>query len=195
MDTARYYLALLALITTPPAFLWWFLIHPFIKTWRRLGTATTYTVVLALSILCGWALYQVRRPLLSEEFGFSMHLTILAVISYLIAMAIEIACRRQLKLRVLVGLPEVSAADGGSLLTEGIYGRVRHPRYLSVFFGIVAVALFTNYLAMYVLALVTVPTARLLVVFEERELRDRFGSQYVEYCRRVPRFFPELRRG
>ena len=32
-----------------------------------------------------------------------------------------------------------------------------------------------------------------IVVLEERELRDRFGSTYEEYSRRVPRFFP--RRG
>jgi protein-S-isoprenylcysteine O-methyltransferase Ste14 len=192
MDAARYYVALVALITMPPAFLWWFLIHPFVKTWLRLGTATTFTVVLALSILFGWAIYQVRRPLLSTEFGFSVPLAVLALFSYLVAVAIELACRRHLKIKILVGLPEVST-DGGRLLTAGIYGRIRHPRYVSVFFGLVAVALFTNYLAMYVYALAALPTARLLVVFEERELRDRFGAEFDAYCRRVPCFVPRMR--
>ena len=33
----------------------------------------------------------------------------------------------------------------------------------------------------------------LIVLFEERELRDRFGEAYAEYARRVPRFVPRWR--
>jgi protein-S-isoprenylcysteine O-methyltransferase Ste14 len=29
-----------------------------------------------------------------------------------------------------------------------------------------------------------------LVLLEERELRDRFGAEYEEYCRQVPRWIP-----
>jgi protein-S-isoprenylcysteine O-methyltransferase Ste14 len=29
-----------------------------------------------------------------------------------------------------------------------------------------------------------------VVLLEERELRDRFGAEYDEYCRRVPRYIP-----
>lgn len=60
----------------------------------------------------------------------------------------------------------------------------------AVLLGTVAVAFFTNYLAVYIVAVLIVPALYLVVVLEERELRDRFGEQYVEYCRRVPRFFP-----
>jgi len=30
----------------------------------------------------------------------------------------------------------------------------------------------------------------LIVQLEERELRERFGTEYEAYCRRVPRFVP-----
>ena len=36
-----------------------------------------------------------------------------------------------------------------------------------------------------------VPTLYLIVLLEERELRDRFGEEYEAYCRRVPRFVPK----
>jgi protein-S-isoprenylcysteine O-methyltransferase Ste14 len=32
-----------------------------------------------------------------------------------------------------------------------------------------------------------------VVRLEERELRERFGTAYEEYCRRVPRFVLKLR--
>jgi protein-S-isoprenylcysteine O-methyltransferase Ste14 len=61
---------------------------------------------------------------------------------------------------------------------------------MAVWLGTVAVALFANYLAVYVLALVLVPALYLVVVLEERELRERFGEDYVTYSQRVPRFIP-----
>jgi protein-S-isoprenylcysteine O-methyltransferase Ste14 len=30
-------------------------------------------------------------------------------------------------------------------------------------------------------------------LFEEPQLRERFGESYIEYCRHVPRFIPRLR--
>ncbi len=54
-------------------------------------------------------------------------------------------------------------------------------------------AFIANYLGMDILFALTVPAIYFIVVLEERELRDRFGSTYEEYSRRVPRFFP--RRG
>ena len=46
---------------------------------------------------------------------------------------IEIACRKHLKFKTLVGAPELARdGKGGELPSEGIYGRVRHPRYVGV---------------------------------------------------------------
>ena len=30
------------------------------------------------------------------------------------------------------------------------------------------------------------------MLLEERELRERFGTEYEDYCRRVPRYLPKL---
>jgi protein-S-isoprenylcysteine O-methyltransferase Ste14 len=31
------------------------------------------------------------------------------------------------------------------------------------------------------------------VLLEERELAERFGAEYLDYCRRVPRYVPRRR--
>ena len=53
-----------------------------------------------------------------------------------------------------------------------------------------AVALSTDYLGIYVMALAISPALYLGVVLEEKELRDRFGVEYAAYSERVPRFIP-----
>lgn len=191
MEKTRYFLALLTVVTLPPAFLFWFVLHPFIHFWRRLGTGATYLVVVGAMVLVGWGVAELRGPLLAVDFGFQPVLAGVAALSYLGAVAIELRCRRHLKLRILVGLPEVVSDDpGGRLLTEGIYSRLRHPRYVSVILGLLAAACFTNYLAVWSLFLLTFPIVHLLVWVEEKELKERFGEAYLEYADRVPRFLP-----
>lgn len=191
LDEARYFLALLTLVTYPFALAFWLLVHPFVKFWRRLGPAISYSILILLAVLFGVAAWRVRGPLLAVEYGTGPALWIAAALLYALAFTIERSCRRHLKLSILVGLPELRREGGDAvLLSDGIYGRVRHPRYLAVFAGTLAVALFSNYLATWIVAVAT-PLALLAIVhFEERELRERFGAAYDEYAQRVPRFVP-----
>lgn len=191
MNIARYIVALLVIATFPSGILFWFVVHPFIGFWRRQGAKITYTVVIALLLAVATVLVLARGVLLETEYGTNYVLVALAGVFYLVAAAIELQCRKHLKFRTLVGMPElVPEPATGKLLTAGIYGRVRHPRYVSAFFGVVAVALFSNYLAAYVIAGAMVPVLHALTFFEERELHDRFGEEYAAYSRRVPKFVP-----
>lgn len=193
MDKARYALALVVLVSMPPGIFFWYLVHPFVRQWRKVGPAVTYTTVSLVMILLGVGIYRFREPLLSVDFGFNRWLSWLALAVYLMAVVVEIMCRRHLKLGVLVGLPELKPTDSpGVLLTEGIYGRVRHPRYLGITIALLAIALFTNYLATYLLFGVCTVLMWGLMLIEERELRARFGDQYEQYSRRVPRFIPRF---
>ena len=95
-----------------------------------------------------------------------------------------------LSLRTLVGAPELNAESRGVLLRDGIFARVRHPRYLGASLGLAATALFANHLGTYLLLAVFLPGIYVVTVLEERELVARFGDAYREYQRRVPRFLP-----
>jgi protein-S-isoprenylcysteine O-methyltransferase Ste14 len=143
----------------------------------------------------GTAIYGIREPLLRVRFGFSGPLSVVGVI--LLAIGFYIGIRRMpyLKISVMLGVPELSKQEGkGKLLTEGIYGVIRHPRYLEIGFSLAGIALFVNYLAVYILFIVYVPVIYIVVLLEERELRQRFGEEYDMYCRKVPRFIPKFGR-
>jgi protein-S-isoprenylcysteine O-methyltransferase Ste14 len=46
---------------------------------------------------------------------------------------------------------------------------------------------------MWVIAAIWTALMLLAIAFEERELRTRFGAEYDEYARQVPRFLPAWR--
>ena len=191
MDRVRYGVALIFLMLMPGALLYWFSIHPFVRFWRGVGVRATMAVHIAMIAVVGFGIYLLRDLLLAVEYGANPLLMAISVPVLIASMVLRRALGRQLKLRTLVGIPELAAAPGAQrLLCEGIYARIRHPRYLEIFIALVFYALFTNYLAAYVVMAASVPTLLGIIHFEERELRDRFGEEYVRYCARVPRFWP-----
>ena len=194
LDKVRYVIALITVVSTPAAVVWWLIVHPFIGFWRRLGPFLTYVIMAVLSLASIALLVALRGPILRIEFGTNYTLIAIGALLYAVSLFVEIRTRKHLKVRILVGVPELLPEKlGPGLLTEGIYSQVRHPRYLAVTLGMFAFALFTNYLAMYVLALLVIPGLYWVVLVEEKELRDRFGSEYVSYSERVPMFFPRKR--
>lgn len=190
MDGVRYVFALLWLVSFP-TLLFWIGLHPYVAFWRRMGLTATYTILLTGCATLSVLLYSLRGPLLAVEFGTHPALWALTALAYGGAVAVETRARRHLKVRTLFGVPELRGeASRDVLLTEGIYAKVRHPRYVGVFLGYLASAFFANHLLLYV----AVPGVALLlhtiVLLEERELLHRFGDAYADYMRRVPRYLP-----
>lgn len=196
IDTVRYVLAFLVLASHPPGILLWVAIHPFAASWRRLGPVWTYgllSVPVAAYIVAVWHL---RHWLLRVDFGFSLVTTVFAVVCLVVGYLLNRARRKHLSFGTLSGIPELSKQKyPGALLTEGIYGRLRHPRYVEVCFWVSGYALFANYLTTYLVVLLSFPVLFVVVLMEERELRERFGEEYEAYCQRVPRFFPRRSSG
>jgi protein-S-isoprenylcysteine O-methyltransferase Ste14 len=192
IDTVAYWLALLTIVMVPPFMFVWYLVHPFAGFWRRLGPIRTYTSLILLMLPTMGLIYNLREPLLRIHYGVNWLLVILAVQFFVISVLIGIIRMRHLKPSIMIGLPEISGGgDPGKLLTEGIYAKVRHPRYVEVWLGLLALALFTNYLVLYILVFLFVPLTYGVVLMEEKELRERFGEEYEKYCRDVPRFLPK----
>ncbi len=193
MDSIRYYVALGMLISVTPMILFWLLIHPFVQFWRRIGPGRTYPIV-AIPIFFGMvALFLVRKPLLTIEYGTNYPLVICGISCYVVHVFLGVFIHRQLTPSLILGLPELARErHPQGLVTEGIFARVRHPRYIQFLIALLGLSLFSNYLACYVLFAIWLPVIYLIVLLEERELRERFGKEYEEYCRRVPRFLPKF---
>lgn len=189
MNTARYVIGVALLMALPPAIFLWFAIHPFARFWRRIGAGWTY-VLLSPGVVGWMVLSFVRREaLLGADLGTQLYLLGPAAACLMTGIVVAVLRRRQLSSRIVAGLPELSPQKHqGKLITTGIYARMRHPRYLEVMLFTAAYAFFANYVGVYVAMVLSVPALYVVVVLEERELSDRFGLEYEEYCRRVPRF-------
>lgn len=193
MNTFRYVIAVVIMVGLPPGLLMWFVVHPFAPFWRRLGTRWTYTILIGGMLLLMIGTYVIRDFLVGTDLGTNVVTMLLAIPCVAMAAVIGLKRRRYLTFRILAGVPEVSATSQGTLLTEGPYAVIRHPRYVEAMLAVLAYALVASYVGTYVLFLATIPAIYLIVILEERELRDRFGEQYDEYCRAVPRFLPRSR--
>ncbi len=192
METLAYFVALLNVMFLTPALFLWLFIHPFAAWWRRLNLSPVvyFTIMAVYFAVLAAVIFWFREPILRVRFGVSVPLTIIAIPLLIFSQYIRFQHRKHLKPAVMLGLPEVTKDRPGKLLTEGIYGKIRHPRYVEVEIALTAIALFCNYLAVYILLATMVPAFYLVVILEERELKDRFGEEYEQYCRRVPRFVP-----
>ena len=83
---------------------------------------------------------------------------------------------------------KVLCLDAGKLATAGPYRWSRNPQYLGWFLFLLGFAL--NDWSLWCLAalLAVAISLHLLVLVEEEHLLRIFGEQYVEFCRKVPRY-------
>jgi len=92
-----------------------------------------------------------------------------------------------------VGTP-APVAPTEHLVVGGLYRYVRNPMYLAVAATIVGQALLLGQPILLLYAGVFgVAVASFVHWYEEPTLRRRFGSEYDEYCRAVPRWWPRRR--
>jgi methanethiol S-methyltransferase len=196
IDRIRYVLAVLSVITLPPGLFYWFVIHPWARQWRKLGPVRTYVIVLPVMVIFGALLFRVRARLLGADLGLRWILVAIGAVLYGISTWIAFQHWRHLSIATMIGIPELSPTGQrkGKLLNEGVYRVVRHPRYLSSGLAVIAVALFVDYVGVYVLIFLLFPLGYPLLLFEERDLVDRFGEEYRQYQREVPQIIPRWRR-
>ena len=89
--------------------------------------------------------------------------------------------------------PTLEVREEHTLVTEGVYSRIRHPMYTAIFLLYIAQPLLIhNWIAG---ALAPVAFAVMYVMRmpeEEAMMRDLFGAEYEQYCGRTGRLVPRI---
>jgi protein-S-isoprenylcysteine O-methyltransferase Ste14 len=89
--------------------------------------------------------------------------------------------------------PTLQIREEHKLVTRGIYQRIRHPMYLSIWLLVIAQAMILpNWVAGFggLLSFGILYFER--VAKEERMMREEFGHEYEEYLQKTGRLFPKL---
>ena len=172
----------------------WFLVHPFAGFWRRHRgrTYAVYAVGIWLAFLAGFSATS------SFWFAERFERTWPVVLAGFALISLELVLTRraegELGVPILIGWAERDPQQfPPRLVDSGIYRRVRHPRYLAAMSVLFGAALLTGAWRLIYMTVMGLPLYALLALLEERELLQRIGEPYRDYCRRVPRFIPRLR--
>ncbi len=89
-------------------------------------------------------------------------------------------------------VPLSKTTDKQELVTTGIYSKVRHPFYLSIFLMFSGVAIISwnwyglLFFVLFILGLV------IRIKKEEKELITKFGDEYRDYMQKTPRLIPKI---
>ncbi len=79
---------------------------------------------------------------------------------------------------------------GNRLTAEGPFAIVRHPMYLGGIIGAVGLAVFAGSLLGLIYSVSLALVLSRIADAEEEDLQARFGMEYIEYKKRVPKLFP-----
>jgi len=170
-----------------PIPIYWLILHPFNSFWRTRVRAAFWIAGLTAWICGGILLWHFRHQLLAEArppwHAIIAGFLLIAVEGYLFARV-----ERELGSRRLVGHAELTGT--GEMFSDGLYARVRHPRYAGMFSALIGAALLAGTPLLWLVLLLWWPFALIVIRLEERELTNRFGASYEDYRKRVPAFLP-----
>jgi protein-S-isoprenylcysteine O-methyltransferase Ste14 len=91
--------------------------------------------------------------------------------------------------------PTLQIVEDHSLVTDGVFRRIRHPMYAAhLLWAIGQMLLLQNWIAGPAFLVVQIPLYLRRIPAEERMMLEQFGDEYREYMKRTGRLFPRLSR-
>jgi protein-S-isoprenylcysteine O-methyltransferase Ste14 len=176
--------------STIPCF--WILIHSRAQFWRT-RRRSPYLVLLP-----AWALIGTIVAALTAHWRYrGLYSTgwswVPAILLFLIGLRLYAEASKMFSTKQLGGFPEVLSGHGEQrLVTSGIRARIRHPIYLAHLCEMLGWSVGTGLAVCYGLSGFAVVTGWIMISMEDRELEQRFGTDYVVYRERVPALWPKL---
>jgi protein-S-isoprenylcysteine O-methyltransferase Ste14 len=183
-------IALLTIMVWPVIPLFWIPVHGFSWFFKRIGGLTYIMPALSWPPLA-YFIYLNRAFLLHYRIDLNPLIRIAGIVILAGGAMLQIWTGNLLSVLGLMGLPEVSRKAEGRLVTGGAFSYVRHPTYLAhtLIFG--GAFLLSGVIAVGVVTLLDFLVINAAIIpLEEKELLVRFGEEFVQYKKRVPRYFP-----
>ncbi len=181
------WVAAIVLFLQLPVPLYWLILHPQVRFWRRHGRAVYWVAVLS-----SWGAVLAFLLLFHRRLLASTNSPTWAIIAGLALLLLELylfyRAERDLGSRRLVGQAEL--AGSGELARTGIYAYLRHPRYAGSMLAVLGACLVAGTRVVWIVGGVWWLLLLTMIRLEERELGARFGAAFVDYRRRVPAFLP-----
>ncbi len=181
------WLAAAVLFLYLPVPVFWLIVHPLVGFWRRHQKAGYVVAVLSAWGAAMAFLLAFHRELFASErapyWAIAVGLALIAADGYFFYRV-----GRELGGARLVGKAELTGI--GELATQGLYARVRHPRYASMMLAVLGACLMAATPRLWSAAAIWWLLVLVSIGLEERELRLRYGAAYIAYSKRVPRFLP-----
>jgi protein-S-isoprenylcysteine O-methyltransferase Ste14 len=109
---------------------------------------------------------------------------------FLAGISLAVWAATTLGIKVGRRIPEVSPSETVHLITKGPYRIVRHPIYLGEFLVILGVFLVSGATVILAQFILKALFANSVIAWEEKEMKNRFGKEYEQYQKIVPKLFP-----
>lgn len=186
-------LAFFTILIWPVVPLFWIPVHGLSRFFKRIGLLT-YIMPPLIWIPIAYFVFKHKEALIGFRYELSPVVNITGFALLLAGTFLHLWTGRLLGLWGLMGIPEVSKRLEGRLVTEGPFRVVRHPTYLAHTMLFSGVFLLTEVITVGILTMADFLIVNLIIIpLEEKELSERFGEGYREYCKRVRyRFFPGI---
>ncbi len=163
-----------------------------INLWRKMGDLSYLLFFIYWSLVDILLLYVKESWMLPRFQGF-LGDRLLGWVLIILSLLFGYWTCRTLGLVRLSTRPQVAPDKAATtLIVTGPYQWIRHPFYFMEWFLLLGLTLVTGSWVVLALAIVSMAVDPLVARFEEKELVQRFGNDYLEYQKRVPRLLPTL---
>jgi len=189
-------LALMMVMMWPAIPMFLIELHFAINFWRKLGV-WTYFAVLLQWVPIAFVLYFLQGAILHNEIALGIPFMVLGIILIAAGVALHAWTIKLIGIKATIGYTELKPdiqSNKKNLVTSGPFSVVRHPSYWAHTAIITGMFFVTGAIVVAIIAVIDFAiTYFIITTLEDQELVKRFGNQYVEYQKRVPKFFPKLR--
>jgi len=194
MDAARSLLALAYVALLVPMLGYWPVLHGCLGFWRRLGPRPSLAILWGGLAAAALGIVGLRDLVWRTDLGTSWPTATAGCALLGLAGLLRVPIQRAVSNALLVGIPELAPGTCRQpLVTAGIYGRLRHPRYVQLLVALLGWALVANHGAAYAVWGLWFVGVHGIVRLEERELAARYGEAWTRYCAATPRWVPRRR--